>query len=225
MNLENLKEKLGDETFAELKTHIDDLTGQRDAARQESIGQRKGLKSKLEAAESAVSTMMEKLGIESIDQLETLPDAKGAAEAAKQYETKLKRMERQLAEATQARDDAMGKLRSSTQRAVIAEAIGAHDFIDREIVEAYVGTRTVWENDELLFKTDDGRLVPVKDGVAGFAKAKPNVLKSTGAGGAGVRQANAGGNGSAKPTISRKDFDALDASAKHKAATEMQIVD
>ena len=33
MDLETLKDALGDEKFAALKTYVDDLTGQRDAAR------------------------------------------------------------------------------------------------------------------------------------------------------------------------------------------------
>ena len=208
MDLETLKEALGDEKFSALKTYVDDLTGQRDAARNESITGRKGLKEKLAKLESDQAALLEKLGLESLDDLDSLPDAKGAAEAAKQYEAKTKRLERQLAEATAARDQAEGKYKGSLQKAAVSEAIGAHEFIARDLVETYVGQRLAWEGDDLLFKADDGRLMPIKDAVAGLAKSRPELLKPTGSGGAGVRPGNAGGSAGPK-TMTRAAFDAM----------------
>ena len=121
MDIEPLKEKLGDETFAKLQTYVNDLTGQRDAARSESITGRKGLKAQLEAAQAAQAKLLEKLGIDSIDEIDTLPDTKGAAEAVKQYEAKMKRLERERDDAAKARDEAAGKYRQTLQRAAVAE--------------------------------------------------------------------------------------------------------
>lgn len=219
MDLETLKEALGDEKFAALKTYVDDLTGQRDAARNESITGRKGMKEKLAKLESDQAALLEKLGLDSLDDLESLPDAKGAAEAAKQYEAKTKRLERQLADATAAREQAEGKYRSSLQRAAVADAMGAHEFLARDLVETYVGQRLTWEGDDLLFKGDDGRLMPIKDGVAGLAKSRPELLKPTGSGGAGFRQSNAGGGGQAK-TMTNAQFEALRPAERAKAMAE-----
>lgn len=215
MNIEDLKEAIGDEKFAALKTYVDDLVGQRDAARQESITGRKGLKEKLATLESAQSSLMERLGIDSLEDLDALPDARGAAEAAKQYEVKVKRLERQLQEAATARDEISGKYRGSLQKAAIAEALSGHEFIARDIVETYVSNRLAWEGDDLLFKADDGKLLPVKDGVASIAKTRPELLKSTGTGGAGVRSSNAGSVGK---TMTRADFEAMTPQAKVEAA-------
>lgn len=217
MELESLKEALGDEKFAALKGYVEDLIGQRDAARNESISGRKGLKEKLAQLEAAQATMLEKLGIESLDDLDTLPDAKGSAEAAKQYEVKLKRLERQFAEANQAREEIASKYRNSLQKASIAEALSGHDFIARDFVETFVSNRLTWEGEDLLFKADDGRLVPIKDGVAAIAKTRPELLKATGTGGAGVRATNAGGNGGAK-TMTRAEFEAMPPAQKLEAA-------
>lgn len=216
MDLESLKEALGDEKFTALKTYVDDLTGQRDAARQESITGRRGMKDKLAKLEADQMALMERLGIDSLEDLDTLPDAKGAAEAAKQYEVKLKRMERQLQEAMAQRDEIGGKFRGTLQRAAIAEALAGHDFVARDIVETYIGNRLAWEGDDLLFKSDDGRMIPVKDGVAGIAKARPELLKSTGTGGAGVRASNAGGGGA--KTMTRAEFEALAPAQRVEAA-------
>ena len=210
MEIETLKEKLGDETFAKLQTYVQDIIGQRDAARSESITGRKGLKAQLETAQAAQAKLMEKLGVETLDDLDTLPDAKGAAEAAKQYGAQIKRLERQLSEATEREKDATGKFRSTLQRAAVAEAMGGHEFVARDIVETYVGNRLVWEGDELLYKDDGGKLLPVKDGVAGIAKTRPELLKAQGAGGAGARPAGGAGSGAGGKTMTRSEFEKAD---------------
>lgn len=216
MDIESLKEALGDEKFTALKTYVDDLTGQRDAARQESITGRRGMKDKLAKLEADQNALMERLGIDSLEDLDSLPDARGAAEAAKQYDAKLKRMERQLQEATAQRDEINGKFRGTLQRAAIAEAMAGHEFVARDLVETFVSQRLTWEGDDLLFKSEDGRMIPLKDGIAGIAKARPELLKSTGTGGAGVRASNAGGGGA--KTMTRAEFEALAPAQRVEAA-------
>jgi hypothetical protein len=224
MDIETLKDKLGDETFAKLQTYVTDLIGQRDTARNESITGRKGMKTELETLRSAQAKLMEKLGVESLDDIDALPDAKGAADAAKQYGTQIKRLERQLAEAQQKEQEATGKYRSSLQRASVAEAMGGHEFVARDIVETYVGQRLTWEGDELLFKADDGKLLPVKDGVAGIAKTRPELLKASGTGGSGARTQTAG-SGSGAKTMTRAEFDALPPAQRMDAAVSgVQLV-
>ncbi len=207
MDISALKDKLGDETFAELSTYVSDLIGQRDTARSESINGRKKLKDDLAAAQATATKALEKLGIDSADDLDTLPDAKGQGEALKQFETKVKRLERERDEALAKAADADGKHRNSLQKAAVAEALSGHEFVARDIVETFVTGRLAWEGEDLLFKTDDGKLVPVKDGVAGIAKTRPELLKPTGTGGAGVRQSNAGSGGG--KTMTRAEFEAL----------------
>jgi hypothetical protein len=213
MDISKFKETLGDEKFAELHGYVTDLIGQRDSARNESITGRKKLKDDLAAAQALAAKALEKLGVDSPDELETLPDAKGQGEALKQYEARVKRLERERDEAVKARTDTDGKYRGTLQRAAIAEALGGHEFVARDIVESYVSQRLVWEGEELLFKADDGKLIPPKDGVAGIAKTRPELLKPTGTGGAGVRQSNAGSGGGGK-TMTRSEFEAQDQAAR-----------
>ena len=195
MDIEALKDKLGDATFAELKAHVDDLVGQRDTARNESITGRKSIKAENDTLKAFKTKALEKLGIDSDEELDALPDAKGQAEAAKQFDVKIKKLERERDEAKQAADAAAGALRGSRQKAVVAEALGKHEFVARDVVEAFVAPRLVWEGEEIMFKADDGRLVAVEDGVAGLAKTRPELLKPTGTGGAGARTAGSGGGG------------------------------
>lgn len=208
MELAALKEKLGDETFAELETYVSDLEGQRDQARNESISGRKGMKAKLEALESSQTTLLERLGVESMDDIDSLPDVAGMAEAGKQYEAKVKRLERLLGESEKAKDDLSGKYLGTKKESILAKALGAHEFVAKDMISDHISNKLVWEGDDLLFKTEDGNLVSVKDGVAGIAKARPELLKPAGAGGAGVRSSNARGNGG-QSTMTRTDFDAL----------------
>lgn len=217
MDISKLKEALGDEKFAELQGYVTDLTGQRDSARNESITGRKKLKDDLAAAQSLAAKALEKLGVDSPDDLETLPDAKGQVEALKQFEARIKRTERERDDARAKEADASGKYRGTLQRAAIAEALGGHEFVARDIVESYVSQRLVWEGDELFFKSDDGKMIPPKDGVAGIAKTRPELLKPAGTGGAGVRQSNAGSGGTGK-TMTRAEFEAMAPAARVEAA-------
>ena len=223
MDIEKLKEPLGDEMYAELETFVNDLTGQRDEARNESIKGRKGLKEKISTYETQMADMLERLGLESFDDIETLPDAKGAAEASAQYEAKLKRMERQLNEAKQTADEMAGRYKDSLKRGTLADALSAHEFLDRDVVATYVGEKLIWEGDDLLFKQEDGNLVSVKDGVTAFAKSKPHLLKPTGAGGAGVRSTNARGNGG-QLTMTRAEFEAMPPAKQMEAAKDGVIL-
>lgn len=216
MNIDALKEKVGDETFAELKSYVESLIGQRDEARNESISGRKGLKEKLSKLEADQANLMEKLGIASLEDIDNLPNPKGMAEAAQQYEVKLKRMQRELEEATKQREEVSLKWRDSMQQAAMAKALGSHEFIAKDVVETYVKNQLTWEGDEILFKTSDGKLVPISDGVAAIAKTRPELLKPTGTGGAGVRSSNAGGVGA--KTMTRAEFEAMPPAQKVEMA-------
>lgn len=206
MDISTLKEKLGDETFAKLETHVNDLVGQRDAARRESIDGRKGKDTRITELSARVEALAERLGVEPDADLDTLPDAKGMADASKQVEAKLKKMQRDLESTAQQRDEALGKFRGSLQKATVSDALSGHEFLDREVVESFVSQRLKWEGDDLLFTSGDGKLIPVKDGVAEIAKTRPQLLKASGTGGAGVRQSNAGSGGG--KTMTRAQFDA-----------------
>ena len=222
MDLSTLQEKLGDEMFTELETYVNDLTGQRDQARNESISGRKGLKSELQTLKTQQADLLEKLGVDSIDAIDDLPDAKGAADAAAQFEARLKRKERELTEALAAKEEINGKYLDSKKSDVLSKALGAHKFIAPDMVQSFVTGRLQWEGDDVLFKTEDGNLVSVKDGVAGVAKARPELLQPSGAGGAGVRGTNAGSNGETL-TMARADFEQL-APAKQMEMAQNGVV-
>lgn len=207
MDIDALKPKLGDEMFSQLHAYIADLTGQRDAARNESIQGRKALKAKVAELEGMQAKVFERLGIDSADDLETLPDAKGQAEAVKQFEAKLKRLEREAADKTKAFDELSAKHRSALQQAMLQKAISSHQFIDADLVSSFVSQRLAWEEDQPFYRTDEGKLLPIDEGVKLLATTKPHLLKAQGSGGSGYTGAR--GNGQAAKVINRADFEAM----------------
>jgi hypothetical protein len=219
MDISQLKDDLGDEKFSELEAHVNALISQRDEARNESISGRKGLKEKVQTLETERAQLFERLGIDSLDELADLPDAKGQADAVKQFEAKVKRLERDLADAQQAGQDAETRYRDSQRKIAVSAAMQQHKFVAPDLVESYINPRLQWEGDELFYKADGDKLVPVADGVAELAKARPELLQPTGAGGAGVGSRGAGGAEQVKE-MSRADFEALPAEKKVELAKQ-----
>ena len=207
MNLETLKAKLSDDEFKSLETHIADLTGQRDAARQESIDGRKKLKAEVEKLRGVKDKLFEKLGLDDDADLDALPEAKGQADAVKQVEAKLKRLERDLADATKAKADIETKFKDSRRDAELSQAIAAHEFIDADLVRSYAAGRVQFEGDDLLYEVEKGKLVSVADGIKHLATTKPALLKAKGAGGSG--HVPAAGSGGGKTQFSRAEFEAM----------------
>jgi len=198
VDLKQLKEKLGDETFLKLETYVNDLIGQRDAARDESIKGRKGLKTKVSELEKLRDDLFERLGIESVDELEDL-DPKGQADALKQFEAKMKRQARELEEKSKAYDELSGKYLGTLQDAALRKAMGAHEFIDADLVASFVKGSLDWEDDKVLYRTAQGGLVPLDEGLNALVKEKPHLLKAAGAGGSGYRGDSGNGSGQENP--------------------------
>ena len=187
MQLESLKEPLG-ERFAELEQYVNDLIGQRDAARKESqkaLEGSKALKAKMESLESVKVRLFEKLGLDDGTDLDALPDAKGQAEAVKQFETRVKRLETELKAKAEALTALDAKYRATRLDAELGKTLGGHEFIDREVVEDYLRRRVDWNEDQAMYRTDKGDLVPLADGVTHLTTTKPHLLKQPGARGSG----------------------------------------
>ena len=211
MNLEPLKDKLGAD-FAGLESYVNDLIGQRDAARKESQEGRKALKARLETLEALKTRLFEKLGLDVEEDIDALPDAKGQAEAVKQFETRVKRLESELKTKADALATLETKHRAARLDSELSKALGGHDFIDREVVEDYLRRRVDWQDDQMLYKSEKGDLIPLAEGVTLLAQTKPHLLKTPGARGSGYNPNPQQGQGRA--ALTRAAFDALPPAAK-----------
>lgn len=221
MDLDKLKEALDEERFTELETYINDLVGQRDSARKESISGRQSLKAKAseledenKALKRTQAELFERLGVQDIEQLSEL-DPKGQAEAAKQYEAKLKRIEKEMQEREQAYAQLETKHKGTLQEAAMRRAMADHEWIDADLVASFVNGRLAWDDDNVKYKADDGLLMDLTEGLQTLAKEKPHLLKSTGTSGSGYRGNRREMDGE-QIALTRKEFDALNPAAKMK---------
>lgn len=223
MDLSQYKGKtLDDDTIsaltAEIEKQAESLTTRalkaEDKARKaanESIEGRKG-------KDALIQRAFEKLGIESPEDLDSLPDLKGQADAAKQLEVALKRAQREAADAAKARDEITAKYMGERKERAISEAVG-DKFVDAEDARALVSARLHQEGEDLLFRGPDGALVPLADGVAWMLKTKTHLAKPSGAGvgGSGFK----GGSSKAAPkSMKQSDFNALPPKDRAKAMSD-----
>lgn len=185
MDIDSLKDKLGDELHGKLVAHVAALTEQRDAARKESIDGRKGKDARIKELGERLAAFAERLGVEPDVDLETLPSAKGQAEAAKQFEAQVKKLTRERDEAAKGRDEALGRLTTEKRDRLIAQAVSKHAFIDAGDATTLLSSRVRQEGDDFLFEGEGGKLVPIEDGAAWLAKTKPHLVKASGAGDGG----------------------------------------
>lgn len=190
MDISALKEKIDEASFSELEAFIGDLTGQRDAARSESISGRKALRAEVESLRGVKQKLFERLGLDDDSDLDALPDAKGQAEASKQYEQKLKRLERDLADSQRVSSELSDKIRAATLETMLEKAISAHEWIDRDVALMLARQSVKWEDDTPFYEAD-GKMMQIGDGVKFLAGAKPHLLKQAGAGGSGFRSKGA----------------------------------
>lgn len=224
MDLEKLKgATLDDKTFDALKAHVESLAeraetaeGKARKAAQESIDGRKTLKAERDKA-------FDKLGISTADELDALPDGKGAGEATKQLETQVKKLTRERDDAIAARDSTTGELKSMKRSNLLAQALQGHRFKNAADVQVLLERRLVEEGDEFLFKTDDGKTVSLKDGAAWFAKTRPDYVEPSDGGGQG--SGFKGGSGGAGKTVTRAQFEATPAHKQAELLKDAVLVD
>lgn len=196
MNLEDLKPLLG-EKYDALAAYVESLLGQRDAARKESIDGRKALKAENEALRGVKAKLFEKLGLDDDSELDALPDAKGQADAMKQFESRVKRLEKDLAETTKQRDESHQRYRQSLAERELQKALSAHSFVDQELVEDYIKSRLTFDDDKPMYRHGETPM-SLDEGVKLLLKEKPHLLKQVPAGGSGWNPA-AKSNGTGIP--------------------------
>lgn len=209
---------LDDKGVDGLKAAFDELAAQRDAARKESIDGRKGKDAKIKELADAQERLFERLGIGAMDELDALPDAKGQADALKQFETRIKRMERERDEAIKSRGEIEGKYTQERRERALAQAVAKHPFIDPDDARALLGMRIRQEGDDFLFDAGDGKLTSIEDGAAWMAKTKTHLVRAAGDGGSGSGFKGGAGAQQGAATMTRAAFEALTPAARLEAS-------
>jgi len=203
-DLETLKEKLDSETLAALGNSFSDYEGKL-----------KTIRKKADTADAATAKaaalearILEKFGIETLDDLDNLPDPKAGkvdADALKQFENRLKRFERERDDAVKAREAMVAQMTQAKKQTAISQAIAAGGFHDTEAAELLLARAIEQQDDEFLFKTKDGRFIPLSDGAKLIATEKPHLVKAPQGTGSGFRDSG----GKTSKTMPQAAFDAL----------------
>lgn len=178
---------------SEIQAYIDELNSKYQSAKDESIKARKGKDEKINALQSSLDAVLERLGVSDASELNSLPDMKGQAEAAKQFEAKLKRLERDLAESQKTASERENQLKTLRTDSALKAAMSQYQFIDDELVSMLVKSKLTVEGEEVLYADEKGAMLSLSDALAGIAKAKPQLLKANSGGGSGfVNRQNSG---------------------------------
>lgn len=192
--IDSIREKLAPEEFTGLETLVNDLTGQRDAARQESIAGRRSLKTEVETLRSFRAAVIDRLGLDDDATPDTLPDVRATTDAAKVLEARVKRLETELSAAKDENANLIKSGRDKDLSVALSSAIAGHDFVDADLVSTYVRARISFDDEGTpVYKTDDGKMLPLAEGVKVIAATKPHLLKAAGAGGSGYNHGNGSG--------------------------------
>lgn len=215
-DIATLEDKLDKTVLDALKAHLDDLAGQRDAARAESIDGRKKLKAERDTAVARAAALEDWAGIDAGADLAELPAPKGAAEASKQFEAKLKRAERERDDAIKTRDELGARMTSARRTAAIAQAVAAGGFHDVEAAELLIGRSVEQQDEDFVFKTREGKLIPLADGAKLVATEKPHLVKAPQGTGSGWRDAGGG----AGKTVTEAQFEAMRPVERAKAMAD-----
>lgn len=196
MDITTIKEKLSEEEFTSLSTHIKTLTEQRDFAKTESITNRKTQKAEIDALRTLKNKLFDKLGLADdadIDALE-LPTKEAGVEQAKKYERQIKQLTDTL-NATKEQFTTLEKThRTTVLEAQLSKSLGSHQFIDNELVSEYVKSRLQFEDGTISYKEGD-KLLSLDEGIRLLATTKPHLVKAQGTGGSGFNPKGSTGKG------------------------------
>lgn len=99
--------------------------------------------------------------------------------ATNDHENKVTKLEQALARKTKEHEEAVSMHRKLLRDMEIQKAVNAHEWVDVDLMSVYVSNHTIFDGDKVLFKSPEGRTVPLDEAVATLAKAKPHLVKNS----------------------------------------------
>ncbi|HCU68155.1 MAG TPA: hypothetical protein DGF30_02780 [Desulfomicrobium sp.] len=192
MDITKLKDRLEPEDYAALEKHVADLIAQTDAARKESTEGRVAKKQELERLQAQQEKILKALGLSLPEELDNAPDMAARRADLERLAAQEKRLQKKLEAATAERDQAQAKLQGTLKRQALDKALAKHDFVDRDVVEAFIEPRLQWDGEDLIYVSEAGVPSSLEDGLKGLVRSKPSLLRNLeqGAGVPGSHGAN-----------------------------------
>lgn len=203
MDITKLKDRLEPEDYAALEKHVTDLIEQRDAAKMELTQGRKGKQQELERLQAQQAALLKALGISLPEELDSVPDMAARRADLERLAAQEKRLQAKLETTMAERDQAQAKLQDTKKREVLDKAMAKHDFVARDVVEAYIEPRLKWDGEDLIFVSEAGVPSSLEDGLKSLVRAKPSLLRNVEQG-AGVP-----GSHGAKPDMGGNPFERI----------------
>jgi hypothetical protein len=152
------------------------------------------------------ATVLERAGVDSIEEFESLPNPAKSAEADKQTLAKIKRLEADLKLEKDARAELDGRYTSERVDSELSKVAAKLQFIDTDTLSALMRQHVVIEDGKATYRKD-GAAMPLDEAAALIAKNKPFLVKATGNSGSGAPPA--GSKQAGNNQITRTQFDAM----------------
>lgn len=178
MDITKLKGKLEPEEYAALERHVTTLIEQTDAAKRELTEGRKGKQQELERLQAQQTAILKALGLSTPAELDDVQDVPARKADLERLVAQERRLQKKLEETQAERDQAKGKLQGTHKRQALDAALSKFDFVDKDVVEAYLEPRLEWDGEDLIFVSEAGVPSSLEDGVKGLVRSKPSLLRN-----------------------------------------------
>ena len=130
---------------------------------------------RLQAQQAAI---LKALGISTPEELDDVQDVPARRADLERMAAQEKSLQKKLEAAQAERDQAQAKLQGTLKRQALDKAMAKHDFVARDVVEAYIEPRLKWDGEDLIYVSEAGVPSSLEDGIKGLVRSKPSLLRN-----------------------------------------------
>jgi hypothetical protein len=124
-----------------------------------------------------IEILADKLDPETLTNLRNYIDSLTNSKKPTDTDSRVQKLESALAKKQKDHEEAVALYKKVLRENAIGKAIGAHEWIDSDLVSVYLENGTTMDGDKLVFRTSEGRTIPLDEAAATLAKSKPYLTK------------------------------------------------
>jgi hypothetical protein len=124
-----------------------------------------------------IESLADKLDAETLNTLREYINSLTSTKKPSDTDTRVQKLETALAKKQKDHEEAVAMYKKVLRENAIAKSMATHEWVDPDLVSLYFETNTISDGDKLLFKSSDGRVVPLDEAAATLAKSKPHLTK------------------------------------------------
>jgi hypothetical protein len=125
-----------------------------------------------------IDSLADKLDTETLTSLKNYIDTLTNPKKSNDVDARVQKLEAALAKKQKDHEEAVAMYKKVLRENAIAKSMASHDWVDPDLVSLYFETNTINDGDKLLFRSNDGRVVPLDEAAATLAKSKPHLTKA-----------------------------------------------